>query len=481
MTVHLRETPTLDQAQAFAQLPPRWAGDPRPEIAALVGRLESKVVVLDDDPTGTQTVHGIAVLTEWSVAALARELCRAAPAFYILTNTRSLTASAAATRIRDIAESLATAAQLTRLRFSVISRGDSTLRGHFPLETDILADHLNQGGAVRLLVPYFAAGGRYTLNDVHYVAQQHQLVPAGRTHFARDATFGYTSSDLRAWVEEKSGGRIRADDVASLSLADLRQGGPAAVQTKLEQLPAGSTCVVNATDERDLEVLVLAMLRAEANGHCFLPRTAASFVAVRCALSPRPLLTREDLCLPGGGAGLVVVGSYVPTTTGQLAQLLGTRTVAGVCVEVGALIDPTRRSAEIAAARRATEDGLRHGTTVVIYTSRQLVTGRDAGENLRIGQAVSNALIDVVQGLSIRPAYLLAKGGITSSDLATAALGVRRAVVTGQLLPGVPVWQLDGSGRWPDLPYIVFPGNVGGPHALVHAVDSLDGGEVAAT
>jgi uncharacterized protein YgbK (DUF1537 family) len=79
-------------------------------------------------------------------------------------------------------------------------------------------------------------------------------------------------------------------------------------------------------------------------------------------------------------------------------------------------------------------------------------------------------LISIVRGLQVRPRFLIAKGGITSSDVATRGLGVRRALVRGQILPGVPVWRLGAEARFPGLDYVVFPGNVGGDTALADAV-----------
>ena len=110
---------------------------------------------------------------------------------------------------------------------------------------------------------------------------------------------------------------------------------------------------------------------------------------------------------------------------------------------------------------------------MVLATSRELVTSGDAAASLDIGNRVSAALVEIVRRLEVRPRYLIAKGGITSSDLATKGLGVKRALVRGQLLPGVPVWELGPETRFPGLPYIVFPGNVGGPSALTDAVQGL--------
>jgi uncharacterized protein YgbK (DUF1537 family) len=110
---------------------------------------------------------------------------------------------------------------------------------------------------------------------------------------------------------------------------------------------------------------------------------------------------------------------------------------------------------------------------VVIATSRELITSLDAASSLDIGARISAALVEVVQRLKVRPRYLIAKGGITSSDLATRALGVKRAMVLGQILPGVPVWELGAESKFPGLPYIVFPGNVGGREALKEAVEKI--------
>ena len=110
---------------------------------------------------------------------------------------------------------------------------------------------------------------------------------------------------------------------------------------------------------------------------------------------------------------------------------------------------------------------------MLIYTGRQLVTGKDAQSSLSIGQKVSAGLIAILDKISTRPRYILARGGITSSDVATEGLKVKHAMVSGQILPGVPVWKLGEESRWPGLAYIVFPGNVGDSNALVVVVERL--------
>lgn len=466
----------IDQPQPHAMLetlPLEWPTDVRPLVHHAVETSGVKVVVLDDDPTGTQTVYDLAVLTTWSVEALHAELEDPAPCCYILTNTRSVPLDAAQAINAEIGRNLEAAAAATGRRYTVISRGDSTLRGHFPGEVQALSDALGRRADVWLLAPAFFAGGRYTINNIHYVAEHNQLVPAAATEFARDAAFGYHSSNLCAWVAEKTGGTVPADHVAAVSLETIRRGGPDAVAEQLCALAPGAVCVVNAASQRDLDVVALAVLQAETQGRTFLARTAASYVAARIGLAPRPLLRAVELGLPPAGGGLVVVGSYVPKTTAQLDVLLTQPGVVGIELDVAALLDDGQQRWAIAEAAAQIDTALRAGSTVVAHTSRVLVTGAGPQQSLGIGNRISHSLVALVQSLTVRPRYLIAKGGITSSDLATKALGVRRATVLGQLLPGVPVWRLGPESRAPGLAYVVFPGNVGGAAALSEAVRTM--------
>jgi len=460
------------KTELFAALPPEWPDDPFPAIQAAVRAAGRAVVVLDDDPTGTQTVHGVPVLTEWPIEALRRELAGDASAIYLLTNTRSVGERQARAINAQIGRGLVEAGRLANRDFVVVSRGDSTLRGHFPGEVAALAEALGQPFDAWLLVPFFEAGGRFTIGDIHYVAEGDQLVPAGETAFARDAAFGYRSSDLREWVAEKTGGRIPAGAVAAISLDDIRRGGPDAVAERLLSMPRGAIGVVNAAGERDLGVFTLGLLAAERRGRRYLYRTAASFVAADAAIPPRPLLTRDELGLPAGG-GLVMVGSHVPRTSLQLEALLGRPGIASVEIDVPALLDGARQPPEIGRVARAIDSRLAAGQDAVVFTSRLLASGADAERSLAIGQRVSESLVAIARSLAARPRYLLAKGGIASSDLATKGLGVHRALVLGQILPGVPVWRLGDESRYPGLVYVVFPGNVGGPGALAEAVAAL--------
>lgn len=450
----------------------QWPEDLLPAIRCKLKQANVSVVVLDDDPTGTQTVYDVPTLTDWTVGSLTQEFEKAIPLFYVLTNSRSLPQSAAENLAREIGTNLQEASGRTERSFAVVSRSDSTMRGHFPAEVDALAQALGLQEAVRVIAPFFLEGGRYTINDVHYVREGEFLVPAAETQFAKDAVFGYSNSNLKEWVEEKTQGKVSAASVVSFTLEDIRTGGPERVTEKLLQCNSNDVCVVNAAAYRDLEVFILSLLSAEQSGMKLLCRTAASFVRTRAGLSSRPLLAANQLPLNKNRRGLVIIGSYVPRSSTQLYHLLENTQIKGIEIQVERLCEQTRNM-EIERAAAAAEEGLSQNSDVVLFTSRKLVTGRDSQSSLAIGNLISDGLVKIVKNISTRPRYILAKGGITSSDIATKALGIKRGWVLGQILPGVPVWQTGPETRFPELCYIVFPGNVGGPGAITEIVDNL--------
>ena len=456
---------TLEQLRET--LPPVWPQDLCGFIGKTVADSTTKLVILDDDPTGTQTVHDIPVLTTWSIEVLENELKTCGPGFFILTNSRSLVPSAAQALSRKLGTNLRRALTGAGVSVQIISRSDSTLRGHYPGEVDALMQALGPSDLPRILIPCFFEGGRYTANDIHYVSEGERLLPAAQTPYARDAAFGYRHSNLREWVAEKTGGSVAADRIMSVSIEDIRLGGPEAVTNRLLSLSPGDCCIVNALEYRDLEVFTAGLLAVESQGRAFVFRSAASFVRVRAGIRPRDLLDRETMGVDHSGrGGLFVVGSYVPKTNTQLAALRNRKNIVDVEVKVDTLLDVLRQPPAVAAAIAAANQAIESGLDAVVFTSRGLVTGRDVYGSLNIGRRVSDSLIAIVQGISCRPRFLVAKGGITASDVATKGLGVRRAIVMGQVLPGVPVWRLGSETRWPGLAYIVFPGNVGDEGAL---------------
>ena len=426
------------------------------------------IIVLDDDPTGTQTVHDIPVLTQWTIEAIKQEFIAGTPLFYILTNSRSLTEADAVAMTQEIGNNIKTAAQLTSTRFWVISRSDSTLRGHYPAEVLALERALGYHQTVQFVIPCFFEGGRFTINDIHYVRQGNYLVPATDTPYAADPVFGYSNADLKYWIEEKTRGKVPHQQVVSITLEDLRISSLDDLRQKLISLAPGTHCVVNATCYADLEFFCLALLSARITP---LMRTAASLVAALGGLGDKDLLTKEEIV--SGVGGLIVVGSFVSTTTSQLNHLMENRPDL-VTIELSAeLALGPELEALIKSLQTEIEQAVEGGQIVVLYTSRELITGQSEARNQEIGQIISSALTRIVEGLQVKPGFLITKGGITSSDIATKSMKVKKALVKGQVIKGVPVWQLGKESRFPGLHQIIFPGNVGHEGSLTEVVNLL--------
>ena len=463
----------LIRRELLKTLPAIWPDSLLPQIQAQVRASGRKLIILDDDPLGSQTAYDLPIVTDWSATTLRAELADDAPACFVLTNSRSMPAGQAEDVYEEIGRSLTQLEVQTGQAFNILTRCDSTLRGHFPGEVEALQRGMNRPFSACLFIPFFAEGGRLTINDMHYVTEDDQLIPVGQSSYAQDVVFSFQASNLREWVAEKMNGRIIPHHIPSISLADIRQGGPERVAHCLRRLHDGLICIVNAADQRDIEVFVQGLLIAEAEGKRFLYRTAASFIPARLGLPPRPVLTASDLDLPASGGGLIIVGSHMPQTTSQLQALLALPGIHSTEVYVPALLDEQQRQAEIARVVQHVEAGLCSQRDVVIYTSRQLVRGEDIKSTLQLGRHISGSLVAITHLLTTRPRYLLVKGGITASDLATQALQVQRAIVLGQLMPGVPIWRIGSESRFPHLCIIVFPGNVGDTQALVTAISRL--------
>jgi uncharacterized protein YgbK (DUF1537 family) len=427
------------------------------------------LAVIDDDPTGVQTVHGVNVYMRWTVEVLRKALAAAEPVFYVSTNSRGLSPQEARVLSLEVGRNLLEAARQVERGVLLASRSDSTLRGHFPYEVEALASGLGLQPDGVIIAPAFFEGGRYTIDDVHWVEQNGELVPAHLTEFARDPVFGFRNSNLKDWVAEKTQRTVKASDVLSISLELLRTGGVEAVADKLGRASGGLPVIFNAACYEDLEVLSLGLQEAENRGQKFVYRCAAGFVKARGGFAQKPLLTHRDLPT-GANPGLVVVGSYVDKTSKQLEPLLASGTVQGIEIRVQELLSSETRGKEIQKAVAGIDASLAAGITTVLYTSREVHKTQDFQDT---GKTIMSALCEVVKQLKIHPGYLVAKGGITSIELARTALNVNEALVLGQIIPGVPVLKFGAEARWPDIPYVVFPGNVGDSNALLKVVSIL--------
>ena len=295
-------------------------------------------------------VHGCLLITQWDDQSVRTGFVDEQPFFYILTNTRAMTREVAERVTREAMEAVLRVNRDYGYRLIVVSRSDSCLRGHFPLETDVMRDSLLQHGcqvAPRTpFCPAFIEAGRITVDGIHYMVSGGRRIPVSDTEFARDNVFAYHT----------------------------------------------------------------------------------------------------------------IVGSHVNKTTKQLECLLQAEGTCAVEVDVLRVLD------DAPALMEETQDTIlqvvEQGLTPVVYTSRQEIRLDDADQRQRLGQQISDFLVDIVRRLPFRPTYLVGKGGITSHDLLTKGLGVHSARVLGQIVNSVPCVMTT------HFPYIIFPGNVGDEQSL---------------
>jgi uncharacterized protein YgbK (DUF1537 family) len=455
---------------------------PEPNVESLLSEIRrslddptSRLLVLDDDPTGVQTMQNIEILTTWEPDLIDRTLREQPRLLYLLTNSRALAEPAAVKLTASVIAVLRSAALKNKIRFSPISRSDSTLRGHYPAELGPLVDLLSQPPDGHLIVPAYPEAGRIVLDGCHFVYDHasRRFVPVTETDFSRDPTFGFSHYRLSEWVEEKSKGVWKASQVLSVSLKMLREGGPDEVASLLLRAERNVPIVVDTVTDSDLVVLSAGLLRAENAGKRFLCRTAAPFVRSRLGELPGATL---DPGVIGSGPGLVLVGSYVQRTSEQLAQARALPNVESFELLVDRLFERDEAERYLAGLVEAIESSLAGQRTALVFTSRGLVSQRGQLNHVQISAIVSEALASIPARLSQPPTWLVAKGGITSNDVLTKGLKAKRARVLGQVASGVSALRLGPESAYPGLTFIVFPGNVGGPSTLADLIRTLSGG-----
>jgi uncharacterized protein YgbK (DUF1537 family) len=449
------------------------------KLAQALKTFNKKIVVLDDDPTGVQTVHGISVYTDWSEESIAAGFAESNSMFFILTNSRAFSAEETKQAHTQMANRIAAEAKKSGKEFMIISRSDSTLRGHFPLETQTLkgAVEANSGTKIdgEVLMPIFKEGGRFTIGNVHYVQEGEFLTPAGETEFARDKTFMYKSSNLTEYVEEKTKGEYKAADTTCISLESIRSFDIDGITKQLLQVKEFNKVVVNAVDYVDVKVFSIALIEAMAQGKNFMFRTAAAFTKVIGGVSNKGLLQKSELVAKDNkNGGLVIVGSHVKKTTEQLAELQKCEYVKFIEFNHMLVLEPQKLTEELNRIISTTEECIKNGQTVTVFTGRERLDVGSQEESLKVSVKISEAITSIVSRLGVKPSFLIAKGGITSSDVGTKGLAVKKANVMGQVKPGIPVWQTGAESKFPNLPYIIFPGNVGAVTTLREVVDMLN-------
>lgn len=425
-----------------------------------------KIVVLDDDPTGTQTINNTYVFTHWRLQDIEEGFSDSRNMFYVLTNSRSFTKKHTIEVHRKIVENVKEIAKKQQKDYVLISRGDSTLRGHYPIETEVMKETLEKDTDIKVdgevIIPFFKEGGRLTINNIHYVKVGDDLIPAGETEFAKDKTFGYIESDLTKWVEEKTNKKYLSQSVITISIEDLRELNIDKIVSQLMRVTNFNKVVVNATEYADVKVFVIALIRAMNKGKYFIFRSAAALTKIIGGISDKELLTKKELVADNNNGGLIMIGSHVQKTTDQLKKLLELDNVESTEFNVNSVLNDEDLANEKQRINDFISKNILTGKSVVVYTSRKVIDIKnDKEKSLQLSVKISEAITGFVKELKTKPGFIIAKGGITSSDIGVKGLGVNKALVAGQIKPGIPVWYTGNEAKFSGMPYVIFPGNVG--------------------
>lgn len=441
-------------------------------------------VILDDDPTGSQTVHDIPVITDWSRASIEWGFKQGVNAFFILTNSRSLSKTDAAKLVTEVVKNVSTIATELQSTYSFFLRGDSTLRGHFLQEIEIAKSAKQLESSRKQIVifaPAYFEAGRITRADTQLVWQNDVWMPVSETDYSRDSNFGYKNSNLEDYIQEKSQGG-KSIKTQALSLESIRTQSPSKLAENLINAAPETMFIINAEESRDLAIVSLAAAIAESAGLEIIYMGAPSLVSVRIANSRRDPLVADELFKESSEErrGLIVVGSHVSLTSLQVLQLREFLPPQNfVELDIAPLLDDKTRADEVSRCIDELRKILKTDEAVLV-TSRQEVTGNENLSTISISQLIANAVVEISNGAlkESQISWILAKGGITSNDILTKVARMKRATVLGQLFPGiVSVWapSSESQNESNNFPVIVFAGNVGGQDSLKDAVTILRG------
>ncbi len=436
-----------------------------------------KFVVIDDDPTGSQTVHDCLLLLKWDCSTLAKGFESKSNLFFILANTRSLSENDAKLTIEEICKNLKTviASQAYEEEIIFISRGDSTLRGHNFLEPSAINSCLGPFDAT-FHIPAFIEGKRLTINGLHFVDK----TPIEQTIFARDKIFGFETSNVKNLLFQKSKSRIKIEDIQNLLLSDieiLNDEENNIVFKKLKNLNNNKHVIVDVENYSQLKKFSLVIKKLNSQKQ-FLFRTAASFIS---SISEKKSISQSEIFfynlrlrnkeksfLPG----LIIVGSYVELSTIQLNNLLEISNCYPVELDVFEFFKITssdnnqrRRNLFKNKFLKEIRFSFERGKTPVLFTSRKFMS-LDSSELFNFYNLLASFIAELVADLKHEIGYLISKGGITTNLILSNGLNADYVYLEGQILTGISVVTHNLKNH-KKLPIVTHPGNIGNKDSLV--------------
>ncbi len=437
-----------------------------------------KFVVIDDDPTGSQSVHDCLLLLKWDYSTLIKGFQSESNLFFILANTRSLSENDAKLTIEEICKNIK--AVITSEAYAeeiiFISRGDSTLRGHNFLEPSALNSCLGPFDAT-FHIPAFIECKRFTINGCHFVDK----TPINQTIFAKDKIFGYETSNVKNLLFQKSKSRINLNDIQNILLSDLEilnDEENNIVFKKLKNLKNNKHVIVDVENYSQLKKFSL-IIKKLTKQKKFLFRTAASFISSISEKKSIPhdeiffsnlrIKNKEEIFLPG----LVIVGSYVELSTLQLNNLLEINSCQPIELDVFEYFRITssennqeQRNLFKNKLLREIRFSFEKGKSPVLFTSRKFIS-LDYSEQFNFYNSLALFIAELVENLKYEIGYLISKGGITTNVILSNGLNADYVYLEGQILTGISVvtYNLKNDQK---LPIVTHPGNIGSKDSLAN-------------
>ena len=466
--------------KSIKEFPDEWSEDLIPKIIQILKDESFRLAVIDDDPAGTQTVSDVTIMNKWNCKSVLQEFNELNKVLFFNTNHRTLNQKDAQKIIKNTIELIEEISDLLSGNIDILYRFDSTLRGHFKV---IVESHLKQtknklNGI--LFIPYFFEGRRYTIDNIQYVSEfdsnknQEILIPVSDSEFSKDHNFPYKSSDLINWVSEQLGSNKYIKKIKSISIDDIRIGGPDRIVSILDSLYKDQICIVNAISMSDIEVVAYAILKIKKRNKNFLYITASSFIRALLGQRNKPLLNRKSLGLKSEKGALIIVGSYVDKTNQQLKKLLELPNIFPIKINIDNIICENEGLNLVAVNQIANliDQNLNIKKDVVLYTNRENLKFNNY-DSREIGVKVLECLISIINKVEVEPNYIICKGSTTADYISKYNFNVSKAIVLGQVAPGVSVWELGIESSIPSMKFIVFAGNVGDNNLLVEIVENL--------
>ena len=438
-----------------------------------------KIIVFDDDPTGSQTVHDCLLLLKWDYQTLLKGLNNQSNILFILVNTRSLRDYEAKNRLEEVCNMLKKVINnenFDKESFIFVSRGDSTLRGHNLLEPETLNTNLGPFDAT-FHIPAFLEGNRITKNGIHYVND----IPVHETIFAKDKIFGFQTSNIKNLLQQKSNYQLTNDQINNLILSDLELleiEDNNVIYKKLMNLNNNQQVIVDVIEYSHLKKFVNVIQKIIPKKR-FLFRTAASFISVISDIKNNnkdgryfsQLRRKNSHDVPM--SGLIIVGSYVHLSTLQLHRILEYQQCKPIEINVFKFSNikdiPGEKQINIFLDDLLIQirNCLNDGYTPVIYTSRDLKSFEDESEQIKFYNTLALFLASLISEIKLEIGYLIAKGGITSNTILSEGLGIDYVYLEGQILKGISLVSASLNENSSMLPIITFPGNIGDQFSLV--------------